>query len=172
MKRSAVCCILFVVLCSAPPVSAAFIDNGDGTITDTATGLMWQQATAPGTYTWQPALDYCANLELGPYSDWRLPDKNELQSLVDYSRVDPSINTTYFPDTLASNYWSSTTNASYTEGAWSVTFGFGGVYGGNKAGGLYVRAVRSGQYVLLGDLGDLCIEDYHCDAGEVCEAGQ
>ena len=39
-----------------------FIDNNDGTITDTATGLMWQKATAPGTYTWQQALAYCEDL--------------------------------------------------------------------------------------------------------------
>ena len=149
-----------------------FINNADGTITDTATGLMWQQATAPGMYIWQQALDYCANLELGPYSDWRLPDRNELQSLVDYSRYQPSINTTYFPDTK-SYYWSSTTYASNAGYAWFVHFyyGDGEVNYSYKSDYTYVRAVRSGQYVLLGDLGSLCIEDYHCDEGETCVEG-
>ena len=104
-----------VLLCCAS-AQAGFIDNGDGTVSDTTTGLMWQKATAPGTYTWQQALAYCENLVLpaGGYSDWRLPDRNELQSLVDYSRYNPAINTTYFPNTVASYYWSSTTLAGYT----------------------------------------------------------
>ena len=82
-----------------------FIDNGDGTITDTVTGLMWQKATAPGTYTWEQALTYCENLTLaGDYSDWRLPNRNELQSIVDYSRYNPAIDTTFFPDTVAGRF--------------------------------------------------------------------
>ena len=48
-----------------------FIDNGDGTVTDTETGLMWQKATAPGTYNWQNALSYAEGLTLGGHSDWR-----------------------------------------------------------------------------------------------------
>ena len=58
---------------------------------------MWQQATAPGTYTWEQAFTYCENFTLGGYSDWRLPNRNELQSIVDYSRYNPSIDTTSFP---------------------------------------------------------------------------
>ena len=90
-----------------------FVDNSDGTISDTSTGLMWQKATAPGTYTWEQALTYCENLTLpaGGYSDWRLPNRNELQSIVDYSRYNPAIDTTFFPGTVASYYWSSTTYA-------------------------------------------------------------
>jgi hypothetical protein len=67
--------------------SNTFVDNSDGTVTDTSTGLMWQQATASGTYTWEQALTYCENLTLpaGGYSDWRMPNRNELQSIVDYS---------------------------------------------------------------------------------------
>ena len=84
--------------------SNSFVDNSDGTITDTSTGLMWQKATAPGTYTWEQALTYCENLTLpaGGYSDWRLPNRNELQSIVDYSRYNPAIDTTFFPGTVAS----------------------------------------------------------------------
>jgi hypothetical protein len=125
-----------------------FIDNGDGTISDTSTGLMWQKATAPGTYTWEQALTYCENLTLpaGGYSDWRLPNRNELQSIVDYSRYNPAIDTTYFPGTVAENYWSSTTDANDTRYAWVVRFSYGYVisfYG--KGFAYYVRAVRGGQ---------------------------
>ena len=70
---------------------------------------MWQQATAPGTYTWQQALAYCEDLDLAGHTDWRLPDRNELQSIVDYSRSDPAIDPLF--STVASNYWSSTTYA-------------------------------------------------------------
>lgn len=64
---------------------------------------MWQKDTAPGSqlgkYTWEQALTYCENLVLGVYSDWRLPNRNELQSLVDYSRYNLA---TSFPNTVAS----------------------------------------------------------------------
>jgi len=121
-----------------------FIDNGDGTVTNTDTGLMWQKDTAPETYRWQEALSYCENLSLADYTDWRLPNTNELQSLVDYTRY-PAINTDYFPNT-SSDYWSSTTRAYAPDGAWLVGFGYGDVYGyGYKPNPYYVRAVRSGQ---------------------------
>jgi len=95
-----------------------FIDNNDGTITDTATGLMWQQAPAPGTYAWQQALAYCENLDLAGHTDWRLPDRNELQSIVDYSRHTPSIDPVF--SEMASGYWSSATGANYTNYACGV----------------------------------------------------
>ncbi|MBN1277277.1 MAG: DUF1566 domain-containing protein, partial [Deltaproteobacteria bacterium] len=59
---------------------------------------MWQKATAPGTYTWEHALDYCEELSLGERTDWRLPNIKELRSLVDYSNYDPAISDK-FPDT-------------------------------------------------------------------------
>ena len=131
---------------------AAFIDNGNGTITDTGTGLVWQKATAPGTYTWEQALTYCENLTLGGHSDWRLPNRNELQSIVDYNRYNPAIDTTFFPGTVASSYWSSTTFAGSTGDAWYVFFNFGYVGSYYKAGNCYVRAVRGGQCGSFGDL--------------------
>ena len=72
-------------------------------------------------------MTYCENLTLpaGGYSDWRLPNRNELQSIVDYSRYNPAIDTTYFPGTVASYYWSSTTYAYSTSIAWNVYFGYG-----------------------------------------------
>jgi len=124
-----------------------FVDNSDGTISDTSTGLMWQKATAPGTYTWEQALSYCENLTLGGHSDWRLPNRNELQSIVDYSRYNPAIDTTYFPGTVASVYWSSTTYAFNILDAWIVYFDDGSVGYGSKTATSYVRAMRGGQCV-------------------------
>lgn len=110
--------------------SAALVDNGNGTVTDTATGLMWQKATAPGTYTWEGALSYCQNLNLAGHSDWRLPDRNELQSLVDYTRYNPSIDPLLAADTVSSGYWSSTTHAYSNYDACFVYFYNGGIYYG------------------------------------------
>lgn len=64
----------------------SFLDNGDGTITDKATGLMWQKGDSGNGLDWKEALAYAENLELGGHSDWRLPNAKELQSIVDYSR--------------------------------------------------------------------------------------
>lgn len=79
------------------------------------------------------------------YTDWRLPTIQELISLVDYSRDNPAINTDLFPDTQASYYWSSTTNAYDPSNAWIMSFNYGAVYGYYKDHGYYVRAVRAGQ---------------------------
>ena len=122
----------------------AYTDNGDGTVTDTSTALTWQKASSSGK-TWEQALVYCEGLSLGARTDWRLPTIKELNSLVDYSLYGPAINTTYFPNTVSSFYWSSTTDASYTNSAWCVDFLFGVDYMGYKGSNYDVRAVRGGQ---------------------------
>lgn len=100
-----------------------FINNNNGTITDNATGLMWQQSDDGITRDWQNALSYAENLSLGNHSDWRLPNAKELQSIVDYSRspsatnspaIDPMFNTSTIndPDGNPGHYpyfWASTT---------------------------------------------------------------
>jgi len=99
-----------------------FIINGNGTVTDTDTGLMWQQDTATNTMDWRSALSYCEALDLGGYNDWRLPNIKELSSIADLNRYDPAIETDYFPDTVLANYWSSTTYASRTNRTWLLNF--------------------------------------------------
>ena len=119
-----------------------FVDNGNGTVTDTSTGLMWQQATA-GATNWNAAINYCEGLVLGGHSDWRLPNRNELQSLVDYSTYIPAIDATAFPNTTYSLYWSSTTLDLYSGSAWGVEFDDGDVAYNSKLLDFlyYVRAV-------------------------------
>ncbi len=127
-----------------------WVTNGDGTVTDTSLGLMWQQATQDGK-VWQQALSDCESLSLADYTDWRLPTIKELRSIVDYARYSPAINTAYFPNT-ASRYWSSTTSADSTVCAWRVNFSYGTPYWNRKSDNYYVRAVRGGQHWLLGHL--------------------
>jgi hypothetical protein len=124
--------------------------NGDGTVTDTATSLIWQQGYA-GEMTWEAALSYAESLNLAGYDDWRLPNITELQSIVDYNRYLPCINSTVFPNTAQySYYWSSTTSANIKTigAALGVSFyiyGFGNV-GKSVDNAEAVRAVRGGKY--------------------------
>lgn len=111
--------------------------NDDGNIvTDNATGLMWQQADDGKTYEWTDALDYCENLTLGGYDDWRLPDNKELQSIVEYSKTEvPAIDTDFFDSTFNESYgggdfdgdygwyWTSTTLKDFPENASYIAFG-------------------------------------------------
>ena len=121
-----------------------FKDDGDGTVTDITTGLMWQQREAKAM-TWEKALAYCESLDVAGYSDWRLPNIRELLSLVDDSLRDPSIDTDYFPGCRPSIYWSSTTHSLYVGFAWHIGFDDGRVRGGGHKGRrYYLRAVRAG----------------------------
>jgi hypothetical protein len=126
-------------------ISGRMVDNKDGTVTDTKTGLIWQQAEAGLMTTWEDALTYCENLNLANHDDWRMPNINELGSLVDYSKDDPAIDTVAFPDAVSSDYWSSTTPAATSYDAWYVYFRNGYVGDYNEPGSLSVRAVRGGQ---------------------------
>ena len=105
-----------------PPVFAAYIDNGDGTITDTCDGFMWQKSIEKeqSNTPWK----YCHNLSLGGYSDWRLPTVWELSIIIDSSIQYPgsTINMTGPTETGPFNYWSST---KYPMG-WKMLF-----YGGS-----------------------------------------
>ena len=121
-------------------VVGRFVANGDGTVTDNCTGLMWQKDTAPGTYTWQSALNYCENLKLAGHTDWRLPNLRELQSLADYSRVNPSMDPIF--GEASKYYLSSSTYVDDPDNAWYMFFGNGYLYFVSKDFDYYVRAVR------------------------------
>lgn len=105
-----------------------FVDNGDGTVSDLATGLMWQKTDDGTTRDWEESLAYAENLELATYSDWRLPNAKELQSIVDYSRspqttnspaINPVFETTEIndPDGNAGQYPFFWTSTSHLDGA-------------------------------------------------------
>ena len=142
--------ILFLLLLSIAGTAHAnsYTDNGNGTITDNTTGLIWQKATVPGN--WTSASSYCSSLNLSGYSDWRLPTVCELTTLVNTTYT-PTINPTYFPNTATACYWSSTADVYGPEYAWYVNF-YGGFDGdSNKSNDYYFRAVRGGQSGSLGN---------------------
>ena len=93
---------------SGLPNPASYTDNGDGTVTDDVTKLVWQKAvTSAQAYAWCDAINYCATLTLAGRS-WRLPTRIELLSLVDFTRTSPAINTTAFPSVPGGKYhWTS-----------------------------------------------------------------
>ena len=89
-------------------------------------------------------LAYCENLSWGGYTDWYLPNKNEIGSIIDDSGYNPSIDTFAFPATPASYFWSSSSYANVTSNAWVVYFYYGFVNVNGKANGYYGRCVRRG----------------------------
>ena len=124
----------------------SFTDNGNGTVTDNVTDLMWQQQDDGISRTWDNAGTYCSSLSLGGYSDWRLPSKKEFITIINYGTSSPAIDLTYFPNTKSSPYWSSTTSTYGTLDAWRVYFLHGHFNSDSSSSNTYVRCVRSGQY--------------------------
>ena len=125
--------------------SPRFTNNGDGTVTDNLTGLVWSQdantpgpaACSPGvTKRWQASLDHAACLNsnnyLG-YNDWKLPNKVEMLSLIDYGRSSPALSAGHpFTNVQLGGYWTSTTEVSYNNrGAWVVLMSNGGLSNGS-----------------------------------------
>lgn len=130
----------------------AFVDNGDGTISDASTNLMWMQADSgtlsagphgTGKMNWAEALDFCENLDYAGYTDWRLPDAKELQGIVDYSRapdttqsaaINPLFSATAMVDeagvTNYGFYWTGTTHLDGAQlGSRAVYIAFGEALG-------------------------------------------
>lgn len=132
--------IVLVFMVSMADAMASFVDNGDGTVTDNTTGLMWQQATQ-GPITWDAAVTYCDTLTLASQDDWRQPTLDELKSLVDDTKTSPSIDTVFFPGTKLTHYWSSTTHF-LSNSMWVMNFNIGEAYFDEKSNDYYVRAVR------------------------------
>ena len=154
------------LLCAlALPAWAAFTDNGNGTITDTTTGLVWDKCsrgqvwdntTPPGTctgvastHTWAAALAEATAANSASHrgqADWRLPNRTELESLVQINAASPAIDGTYFPATPSNWYWTSTTFAPDPADAWLVSFNNGYANANYKPDTYLVRLVRSGQW--------------------------
>ena len=133
-----------------------FLVHGNGTVTDTATGLIWAQcaeglsgsACTEGTaaiFTWADALIRARDSTHAGYTDWRLPNVKELSSIVEERCYDPAINLAVFPNTPSSYFWSASPHGYSSYGAWYVAFSNGAGYGSDRSYNYHVRLVRSGQ---------------------------
>jgi hypothetical protein len=150
------------VIQSTPTTDFAPLGNNDVTVTHKKTGLMWKRcaeglsgaACTTGTaanLTWANALkaaNSANSAAFGSYTDWRLPNVKELESIGEVCGANPSINQTAFPATPTSVYfWSSSSYVPGPWNAWYVDFGFGGTWSSAKTNVNYVRLVRGGQSV-------------------------
>ena len=133
-----------------------FTDHGNGTVTDNLTGLMWttNAQQIAGGRTWQNAINDCEDLILPDsgctqYSNWRMPNVNEMQSLIDYGNIDPALPSGHpFTNAVSgARFWSSTTDMYQRNFAWDV-----GMYRGSMSNRLksstsfaWVWCVRGGQ---------------------------
>jgi Protein of unknown function (DUF1566) len=129
-------------------IAPAYIDNGDGTITDNATGLIWQKNGTYNASSWQDAINYCTNnVATLPGSGWRLPNYKELISIVDLGRANPSINPVFTTTQSGGywDYWSSTMYYGYNNNyPWYVNFNEGYTGGSDLRtnSSNYTRCVR------------------------------
>lgn len=134
---------------------SSYTDNGDGTVTDNVTGLMWQQTPANAGLSYAEAEAYCDSLELAGYDDWRIPTTKELFSISNFSQGWPYLDTSYFDiaGTAVSKdeqYWTEAYVGTTVEGGADAAFGVNHGTGHIKAYpagvsgpmGNYVRAVR------------------------------
>ena len=138
----------------------SYTDNGDGTVTDNVTGLMWQQDAGNSTYNWYEATgnaniklnfdratDICGSLSLAGNSDWRLPTSMELMSIVHYGKSRPAVDTKYFHNVKGKWWWTSSTVAGNSNKAYDIIFyrhGYIDVW--EKSAESYARCVRDGNY--------------------------
>jgi len=129
---------------------------GEPVVTDTVTRLVWQwcpigqggwgcSAGSATAFTWSAAVDECENLALAGADDWRLPDRYELFTILDFgSLVSPAIDADAFPGTPAATFWSSTTYAPDASLAWYVDFEVGSAAPALASSAAAVRCVRGG----------------------------
>ncbi len=127
----------------------SFTDNGDGTVTDKLTGLMWMQEDDGSNKTWLEASNYCDLLSppdpmAAGHSDWRLPEVRELAYLVSLNHYNPSIDPIF--SSRGSNYWTNTPAAWDSTKAWAVNFLYGYPYWFLlDSPTLFARCVRSAE---------------------------
>jgi hypothetical protein len=113
-------------------------------VQDENTGLTWSRSTYIDSITWEDALLYADSSKLGGFTDWRLPNIKEIQSLVDVGRINPALNTNFFNSTPAVKLWSSTTLFNKMASAWYMDTRYGITTYDAKVRKNYAMLVRGG----------------------------
>ncbi len=182
--------------------TADFVLYEDGTTTHTITGLMWMRCSLGQTwngttcsreasrYTWAEALQAAQDTQFAGYTDWRLPNFNELFSIVELSCYEPAINAAVFPNTPfgwenRERFWSSSPDAANSGVAWNVRFDNGRVSSSDNDGTGRVRLVRmqesytliAGRYLPIEDgsvIRDITtnLEWQRCSVGQIWNDAQ
>jgi len=133
--------LIILILWPVYATNDVWVDNGDGTVSDVATGLIWERDRSNATYA--TAFTYCQNLSLAGETDWRLPNVKELTSLIDYRSDFPAIDTRAFISTNNNaSFWSSTEFAGDSSEAFAISIIDGRVEARNKLVLRRVRCVR------------------------------
>ena len=120
-----------------------YTDNNNGTITDNLTNLVWEKIPSTIVQTWEQAITMAENLSLGGFTDWRLPNIKELQSLNDETVIAPSVTSPYFQNLGVKKYWSSTTLPNQIAKAWYWDTQYGITTYDTKTNTNYVICVRN-----------------------------
>ena len=123
------------------PIARFELSANGATVIDHRTVLMWTQEESPKRLTFAEAESHCTELRTGGFTDWRLPDLEELESIRDITRHKPCLDTSVFKSN-SSWVWSRTPTAWSPDFAWVVGFYDGYVYGSHRDDGAFVRAVR------------------------------
>ena len=135
--------LLCLILINSILMSDFIRDNTTGIVTNSLTGLMWQDdfSVTADTVTWYKALKRCEGLKIGGYSDWRLPKDYELNALADEGRFKHGMYPV-FQNIGFTGYWSITTDYLHSDNAWFALYTCGGGYWYNKMSRGHVRCVR------------------------------
>lgn len=137
----------------------AFVNNGDGTVTDQRTGLTWMRCALGQTwsgdcrgdyksYTFKGAQTAASSTDFAGHTDWRVPNVAELNTLVErWGTTNPATNRILFPRTPAEYFWSSSPYVGSSDYAWVVGFNYGSVSFSTRSYSYAVRLVRGGQWL-------------------------
>ncbi len=145
---------IFLVMMTVSLLCGSYTrDATSKTVYDSQTNLTWEDGKNH-LYKWEGAIGYCESLNFGGVQDWRLPNVNEMLSIVDYHAQGAAINPV-FSYLVNEPYWSATTNAGKNDEAWYVNFSDGYSRSFPKdANRRYVRCVRQGKLSSSGSSGN------------------
>lgn len=123
-----------------------FANNGNGTVSDADTGLMWLQDTsAVPRMNWSNAVAFCENMTFAGHTDWRLPNVKEMECILDYQNIDFSTSTVFnVALDYGGTYWTSTTAAGNASLAVYVNLLYGSQSRQSKSQFIHVWPVRAG----------------------------